>query len=105
MKVEIVDFYKDFEVSNEQKGILCGTMHAFLIDLSIDLRGITVFKKRDYWRFAVAYRKGIDEGKDVWYPTFSFCNPSKQKDLMDSIYDAGRKYIEECVKINKCKAC
>lgn len=97
MNIEIVGFYEDSR--DDAKQHLIGTLHVYLIDEEIDLRGIYVTKKKESWWFGMPQRKGKDEetGKAVWYPTFTFTDIEKQKSLMVAIRKGGREYIEKHV--------
>ena len=94
MQIEIIEFYPIEQ--NDNKQLLTGTMHVYLIDHEIDLRGVYVSKKKDYWQFSLPFRKGIDAetGQEVHYPVFTFRDREKQKALIASIREQGRLFIE-----------
>ena len=46
MNVEIVEFYP--LECKEENGIVAGTLHVYLIDLDVDLRGIYVTKNKNF---------------------------------------------------------
>ncbi len=93
MKIEIVEFY--LMGRNDEKQQLKGTLHIYLCDHDIDLRGISVTKRKDIWFFGMPSRNGIDPDteKNVQYPIFSFTNREKSKQLLDEIIQKGKEYI------------
>ena len=95
MKIEIVEFYP--YVNDEKKGILKGTLHAYIIDLGMDLRGIYVMKKKHKWFIGLPSKFGLDleTKKYVMYPIIEFTDKNKSLELKKQISNLGRKYIEE----------
>jgi hypothetical protein len=92
MKIEIIGFYPN---KNKNPKILSGTMHIYLIDHDIDVRGIFVIKNGKKWQFRLPYVPGYDEEekKPVRYPTFSFCDPAKNKEMIRYLRDNGPEFI------------
>ena len=72
LRIEIVDFYE----TTRKKDFIEGTLHIYLIDYNIDLRGIYLKKDKKHWFLDFPYRKSIDKdtNKEVKYPVFSFTN-------------------------------
>jgi hypothetical protein len=101
MEVEIVEFYPDPQV---KKGLLTGTLHAYICDLGIDIRGIIVKKRKENWYFGMPSRSAIDPETNgiVRYPVFSFSDKAKTDALIEEIRTKGRKYIEEKLKQELC---
>lgn len=93
MNIEVVEFYPIEK--DDKKQSLKGSLHVYLIDLGLDLRGIFVLKKKDTWVFRLPYRKGIDSDtkQPVTYPIFSFMKPEMNKELMKAIREKGKEYI------------
>jgi hypothetical protein len=103
MNIEVVEFY--VVDTSEDNEILSGTLHVYLIDYDIDLRGIFVSKKKNYWHFTLPYKKAVDgeTGAILRYPIFSFANLEKNKDLFTAIRTKGREYIENLLNQTICE--
>ncbi len=93
MNIEIVEFYPYAKKGRK----IAGTLHVYLIDENIDLRGIHVEKKKDTWWFQIPYRTQYahDTKKEERFPVFLFNDIEKNKDLMHTMRTEGIKYIEE----------
>jgi len=94
MEIEVVEFY----VSNrdDKKQTLNGTLHVYLVDLQIDVRGIKVLREKNSWRFNLPNARAVDEeGKIVWYPLFSFTDRIKNTALLSQIRSKGREFVEK----------
>ena len=96
MEIEVVAFYTD-ERCDEQC-MLRGSMHVYLIDIQVDLRGIGVTKKDDNWHFSnqvIKVEGKIDtRGKPMVYPVFNFMDHYKNMKMMETIKTKGIEYIE-----------
>ena len=93
MNLEIVEFYP-IEI-DQAKGNLNGTLHIFLSDIGVDLRGILVSKRKEYWNFTLPFRKTFTSDTEVTrYPTFSFRDREKTNQLLQLIRQEGRKFVE-----------
>jgi hypothetical protein len=96
MNIEIVDFFPN--TVQKQKNKICGTMHVYLADLEVDIRGICVhFTLNGSLFIGMPGAFGIDQetGKKVRYPTFSFTSQQKRKELMQTIKIKAREYIQK----------
>ncbi|SRR5258706_8862042 len=93
MEIEIVKFYP-FERNDELK-TLKGTLHIFLPDIGIHVRGIRVIREKNKWRFTLPRGYGIDQEtkKTVSYPIFRFAQDKKKSALESEIYPCGIEYI------------
>lgn len=91
MKIEIVEFYP----IKKDKHTFIGTMHIYILDLDVDLRGIFVSRKEDRWFFRLPQKKAIENGKEVFYPIFSFTSREKYGELLDAVKLEGKKYIKK----------
>lgn len=100
MNIEIVGFYA--LERNDKKQKLTGTMHVYLIDYGIDLRGVYVDKMKERWFFMIPNRTGIDEEtkQKVTYPVFTFTDNSKHKEMMKTIREKGKEYITKNILTN-----
>jgi len=97
MNIEIVAFYEGDR--NDEKELVNGTLHVHLIDIGIDLRGVFVSKKKDYWFFRLPSRKANDESdQEILYPIFSFRDREKTSDLMDVIKEKAKSFVEDYIK-------
>jgi DNA-binding cell septation regulator SpoVG len=94
MKVEIVGFYKN---QDRKRRKLVGTLHAYLVDLELDIRGINVLKGGKGYFFQMPGRKTIDEEtkESVWYPFFTFSDVQLHKDLINSIIEKGNEFLKK----------
>lgn len=94
MKIEIVEFYP-----TELKGkkTYQGTLHIYLIDHEIDIRGIAVFKDKKKWFFQLPRKWEIDKdsGEKVFFPIFSFTSTQKNQEILDFLHKNAIKYIQE----------
>jgi len=99
MKVEIVEFYE--EERDDSKQFLRGSLHVFLPELNIDIRGCSVSKKKNWWHITLPFRKGFDQEKAefVRYPVFSFLDRAKNEEFIREVRREGRLYVEEKMKI------
>lgn len=93
MNIEVVEFYPIER--NDKKEVLKGTLHVYLIDLALDIRGIFVSKKKNFWHFYMPHQKGIDQdtSKPVKYPIFSFMKPEQNKNFLKVVREKGKEYI------------
>lgn len=88
MDIEIVDFYRHKETYPGY--LISGTMHIFLIDWKIDLRGMDTFvkydtKQRKYLASVwLPHRKAYDPDlkKVVRYPTIEFLDQDLKKEII-----------------------
>jgi hypothetical protein len=83
MKFEFVEFYP--VVGIQKRKNLIGTVHIYIIECEMDIRGISVIKKGNQIFFQLPYSKGIDNetNKEIWYPMIIFTNETKQKEMID----------------------
>lgn len=102
MKIEFVEFYPyKPKVPNKHQKNNLGTVHIYLIEEELDIRGIMAMKAGKGIFFNLPHYVAIDEetGKPVRYPHIRFTNESKHKDLMDFLHNEVkpivRKRIEE----------
>lgn len=96
MNIEIVEFYPMENKHNKYK--LIGTLHIYLVDYGIHIRGVfAAVAKNGAIFFNMPGGYGIDQetGQKVRYPYLGFTDAEKYKDLMQEIREKGKKYIEE----------
>lgn len=96
MKIEIVEFYPDIISREKTKG----TMHVYLADEHIDIRGVGVLGEKTKFRFRLPmyFRKDHETKKMTMYPTFNFTDPEKNKELNRQIRIEGKKYVRQYLK-------
>lgn len=99
MDIEIVEFY---EIERDDgKQTLSGTMHVYLVDLGIDIRGIYITKRKGFWFFSTPSRNvNNSNGDNVRYPFISFRDREKGNEFMKIIRREGQSYVENYLEIN-----
>lgn len=93
MKVEIVGFYKN----TDKKTKIKGTLHVYLVDFDLDIRGIAVHKgAKGGWFYQMPGRKTLDaETKEmVWYPHISFSDKQIHDEMIQSIIQEADKFLK-----------
>ncbi len=89
MKFELVDFYPitDKNRGNLKKNAL-GTVHLYVIDLDLDIRGIRVNKQGKNIHFYLPHCVGFDNetGEKIRYPVISWTNKENHKEMMDFLH-------------------
>lgn len=100
MKLEVIEFYTDKR--DDAKQFLEGSMHVYLPEIDVDLRGVRVIKKKNYWKFIAPRKQGVDPDTQltVKYPVFTFANEKKHKELLHLIKTKGVEYVTKQV-LNK----
>ena len=95
MEIEIVEFYP----IKQEKWLTTGTLHVYIIDLGIDIRGIYVKKEikkgKISWFFQEPFRFFQDDDKKIKVPFFSFMDKKKQREFISQIRKKGIKYISK----------
>lgn len=82
MKFEFIEFYPIPIVEKKQK--LIGTVHIYLIEKKMDIRGIKVFRlKGKNFRIQLPYMRGWDseEKKEVQFPVVSFADDEENQEF------------------------
>lgn len=83
----------------EQKTGKCiGTLHVYLVDYNIDLRGIKVFQvSKNSFKFRMPVSYGIDKDtkEKVWFPIFSFMGEGKNAAFFKAIKEKAVPLIKE----------
>lgn len=98
MKIELVEFYPynpKFAIKHHKNTL--GTIHIYLIEEEMDIRGILVCKAGKGIFFNLPHYTAIDEetGKPVRYPHIRFTNDSKHKALMDFLHNEVKPIVRE----------
>lgn len=95
MNLEVVEFYPS-EVNGKSQTYR-GTMHVYLIDLGIDIRGINVKgnKNRVYINLPWKNARDKDTNELVRFPVFDYTDKEKSKLFKKSLFEACQKYVKE----------
>lgn len=93
MDIEIIEFY--LEQQDLSKQTLKGTLHIYLPKYDIDLRGVIVSRRKNFWFFGLPSKIGLDHetGQKIKYPIFTFTNSKKTEELLSNIRENGKSYI------------
>jgi len=83
---------KKLKINNAE--VITGTLHIYLEDYDIDLRGIYYTVKNGKFFIRYASKKGNMNGNLCDYLVFSFNSQEKQKELTKSILIALYEYAE-----------
>ena len=97
MKIEIVDFYP-FERSSKNN---IGTMHIYVIDLDMDIRGIQVIRNKNAYLFFLPKKIAFEGDKKVWYPIINFTNNAKNIELNADLRQKGAEFMQNWMKKDK----
>jgi hypothetical protein len=100
MQIEIVGFYVIERDDAKEK--LTGTLHVYLVEEGIDIRGCYVVRKKSGILIFLPSKIGVDEdtGKKVQYPVFQYMDTEKNKELLIQIRYKGISYIlDEVLKL------
>lgn len=92
MLIEIVEFYPD-KVDLEAK-FFRGSLHIYLAEYGIDLRGVYVQRKDKKWMFRLPAKGSKGPEEMVRYPIFNFTDPNKNKELITEMRRLGIPYIQ-----------
>lgn len=97
MDVEIIEVYPD--TIERAKGFCKGTLHMYIADLDLDIRGAFFFYKAGNCFVRMPGKKGYDQDTDSWvrYPCVGFTNREKTKKLLEVASQLAKVYIEENV--------
>ena len=91
MKIEVIEFYPN----DKKDSKVLGSMHVYVEDLDLDIRGILFIKHKDKWIVRMPHKRYIDDGKTKMFPVVAFTNRVKMEEMLDQIKEKGIKYIEE----------
>jgi hypothetical protein len=96
--IEIIEFFP-FQKDNS-KNSFTGTIKATISSIGIDILGISVFKRDNFWFFRMPSKSSFDstQKKTVHYPTVSFTNREVQKTFIDELRHKGKDFIEKRIQ-------
>lgn len=85
MKYEFVEFYRSQIRKRNNKDFYAGTVHVYVIDFAMDIRGIAVIVNKKNVHFCMPSYKAIDPDtkKEVKYPIISFTTTVAPPGLID----------------------
>lgn len=94
MRIEIVEYYP---LADKAVPYDTGTLHVYLCDFDVDIRGIGVMFSKGRWYINMPFFTGFDSEKQqaIRYSIFSLTNREKHKELIDLIRTEAVKYITE----------
>ena len=95
-KFEIVEFYPVVKRENYKGNEnFLGTLHIFLSDFGMDIKGINVILSRKGLLYFMPGRQAFDEKKqkNVFYPYVNFSNKDFSKELLNFLKKEGTAYI------------
>lgn len=98
INIEFVEFYPFEKKKTKKNGwVNIGTVHIYLIDYEMDIRGIVVIQKGKNFRFNCPHFMTYDpeEKRKVTYPHIRFTNEAKHKALMDFLHQKALKHVKE----------
>lgn len=107
MNLEFVEFYPNpnitFPITKRRNVKNIGTIHIYLIDYDIDLRGISINYEEGKIFFQFPHFRTIDEDtkKPVSYPHFRFMNQQKHKELFDFLKNEVKPIVLKRIKGKK----
>ena len=104
MKFELVEFYPitDKNRGNLKKNAL-GTVHLYVIDCDLDIRGIRVTKHGNTLHFHLPHCIGFDHetGEKIKYPIVRWTSQSKHDELMDFLHQQVKPVILDRITVRK----
>lgn len=98
MQVEVVEFYPDMTMREPY----IGTLHVYLPEYDIDLRGIRIIERGKVgfvYHMPEMFTKD-NEGKKVRYPIWHFTNKEKQAEFIRILQKEGNPYISKAIQKN-----
>jgi len=100
MRYEFVEFYPMSEEERKKYRTKCvGTIHIYLIDYEMDVRGIRVIPLRKGFFFEIPhYRFKDEDGKKGKYPLLRFVNEEKHKAFMNFLQKEVTPVVEAKLK-------
>lgn len=103
MEIECVGFYPE-EKKLKKGNKTLGTLHIYVPDMDMDIRGIKVIQQRNNkYFFEIPYMIKFDteEKKPVKFPIISFCSRKTQETFIESLIKNGAPFIKQELKSMK----
>lgn len=100
MKVEVVEFYP---LTPKKDSDFLGTMHFYLEDLDVDLRGCPVFLRCKKFKIFLPSKIiwSPENNSRIVFPVFSFSNSQTKKRLVQEMARVGSAYILQLAREEK----
>ncbi len=101
MKIEFVEFYPySPKAQNKHQKKILGTIHIYLIEEELDIRGIMALRTGKGIFFNLPHYVALDEetGEPVRYPHLRFTNESKHKEMMDFLHNEVKPIIRKRIE-------
>lgn len=99
MKIEVVEFYPDMTMRDPY----IGTIHVYLPDYEMDIRGIRVATRQERRGYVYHMPQTSNIGEDqkpVYYPVCHFTNKDKQNEFLKKLHELANAYIDDAIKKN-----
>ena len=99
MDIEIIEYYPK---KPDRKGNKQGTLHVYLCDYDMDVRGCQVNFNGDkiYVRLPFFYQYDPDQERVVGYPMINLVDEKKHNELCKTVAVEGRKFVKNWYKQN-----
>ena len=94
MEINFIEFYPNLNPRPHSK--VLGTVHLYIADFKMDLRGIRVVKSGQNLIFKMPHVRGWDyeEDKEVFYPVVNFVDPNSKKEILDYLHQQVKPLIK-----------
>jgi hypothetical protein len=101
MKIEVIEFY--IEKNDPKAKKWKGTCHIYLIDHKMDIRGIKVFKNKNYIYVELPHLTSVDPKtkERVRYPLINFIEADDFLSVRKAIRDEAIKYFKQDLFLSK----
>lgn len=98
MKIEVVEFYPLLKMAKHGK---IGTLHVFVADYNLDIRGINVFFRKNRLYFFTPSITFLDPKSKslVSYPIVNLAIKDSKKTFIREMRNAGNKYVRANYKL------
>jgi len=92
---EIVEFYPSEPELAQKNHKVIGSLHIYVIDCQMDIRGILVIKTKKGIFFHMPHGSNYDydEKRVVHFPVINFTQEGKMEAMKNFVQTEGRKYI------------
>ena len=99
MKFQLVEFYpiETPKSKKKSKRVVIGTVHLYLIDIQLDIRGIKVSQdgKKIFFHFPHLCAIDSDTKELVRYPVFRFADNKIHEEMLDFLFKQVKPIILE----------
>ena len=104
MDIEFIKFYETQR--DDRREHLIGSLHIRLPELCLNIKGIHVLRKKNYWFVGLPDRRGWDKSldKEVIYSVILFDSKKMNDELIGILREKGRAFVEDYLKSNPQRA-